>query len=95
MKWFSAALVLTFYVCFSRSARILLVWQLGGRSHYMLGNALAKGLANAGHDITMISPFQDTIAPKNGSYRNIVLTGFEEDFQSKTLDTFDFIFLIG
>jgi len=34
----------------------LLVLPTGARSHYNVGSALAKGLATAGHQVTLISP---------------------------------------
>lgn len=58
------------------SAKILVVYPMAGRSHYILGNSLAKGLAEAGHDITMLSPFTEKNPPKKGSWREIELTGF-------------------
>lgn len=65
--------------------RILGVFPIPGRSHYFLGSALLKGLAEAGHDVTIISPFKDSEYPslsKNGSYREIVLENIE-DIQKK------------
>ncbi|KAJ8954687.1 hypothetical protein NQ318_011379 [Aromia moschata] len=64
----------------ARCARILGVFPFAARSHYILGNALMRGLAEAGHDVTMISPHEEKNPPQNGSYRDVVLTGFVEDF---------------
>ncbi|KAJ8980274.1 hypothetical protein NQ317_005132 [Molorchus minor] len=63
----------------AKCSRILGVFPFAGRSHYILGNSLMRGLAEAGHDVTVISPFEDKNPPKNGSYNNIVLTGFYEE----------------
>jgi hypothetical protein len=63
----------------THSARILGIFPMGAPSHYILGNSLLKGLAEKGHDVTMVSPFTEKNPPKNGSYRDIVLTGFLED----------------
>ncbi|CAG9854841.1 unnamed protein product [Phyllotreta striolata] len=62
------------------SAKILGLFPLAAGSHYSLGNTLMRGLAEAGHDVTMISPHNDTNPVKNGSYRNVVLTGFVESY---------------
>lgn len=62
----------------SNGARILGVFPMASKSHYILGTAYLKGLAEAGHDVTMVSPFNDSPRPKNGTYREIVLTGFQE-----------------
>ncbi|KAJ8928778.1 hypothetical protein NQ314_018636 [Rhamnusium bicolor] len=43
-------------------------------SHYFLGNALARGLAEVGHDVTMVSPFEEKNPPKKGKYRSVILT---------------------
>lgn len=37
-----------------------------------------KALANAGHDVTIVSPFGEKYQSEKGSYREIVLTGFLE-----------------
>ncbi|KAG5880366.1 hypothetical protein JTB14_029492 [Gonioctena quinquepunctata] len=50
-------------------------------SHYILDNALMRGLAEAGHDVTLISPFTDKNPPENGSWREIILDGFLEDHE--------------
>jgi hypothetical protein len=67
----------------AHSARILGVFPAPVPSHYILSNTLMKGLAEKGHDVTMVSPFVDKIPPKNGSYTNIVLTGFAEEHERK------------
>jgi hypothetical protein len=67
------------------SARILGVFPGPIPSHYFLSNSLMKGLAEKGHDVTMISPFVDKIPPKNGSYTKIVLTGFAEEHERKSI----------
>ncbi|KAJ8930348.1 hypothetical protein NQ314_016857 [Rhamnusium bicolor] len=68
------------------SARILAVFPTPAPSHYILGNALLRGLAEAGHDVTMISPFSESNPPKGGSWRDIVLTGFVEEYKDVTLE---------
>jgi hypothetical protein len=35
-----------------------------------------KGLAEKGHDVTVISPYPEKDPPKNGSYVDITLTSF-------------------
>nr|QIK00369.1 UDP-glycosyltransferase [Xylotrechus quadripes] len=65
------------------AARILGVFPMPAPSHYFLGSALMKGLAEAGHDVTMISPFPVKDPPKNGSWRDIILDGMMEDMEEK------------
>ncbi|RZB40719.1 UDP-glucuronosyltransferase-like, partial [Asbolus verrucosus] len=64
------------------SARILTVFALPGRSHYILGSSLARALAEKGHDVTMISAFSEKIPPKNGTYRDIIITGALDEIQA-------------
>ncbi|XP_056641411.1 UDP-glycosyltransferase UGT5-like isoform X1 [Diorhabda sublineata] len=64
------------------SAKILGVFMVAAKSHYSLGNSLLRGLADGGHNVTMISPYEDTLPTKNGSYRSIVLTGFAERYEA-------------
>ncbi|KAJ8954680.1 hypothetical protein NQ318_011372 [Aromia moschata] len=63
------------------SAKILGVFPIAMPSRYILGNALLRGLAEAGHDVTMVSPFTEKDPPKNGSWRDIVLTGITNEHQ--------------
>jgi hypothetical protein len=65
----------------AHSARILGVFPVASPSHYILGNSLLKGLAEKGHDVTIVSPYDDEDPPRNGSYRSIVLTGNAEERQ--------------
>ncbi|KAG5880367.1 hypothetical protein JTB14_029493 [Gonioctena quinquepunctata] len=62
-------------------ARILGVFPVPATSHYILENALMRGLAEAGHDVTLISAFSEKNPPKNGSWREIILEGLVEDEQ--------------
>ncbi|XP_044259861.1 UDP-glycosyltransferase UGT5-like [Tribolium madens] len=65
------------------SAKILGVFHATARSHYILGSSLMRALAEKGHDVTVISPFGEKNPPKNGSYRDIVLTGLVEEHDEK------------
>ncbi|KAL3268644.1 hypothetical protein HHI36_007748 [Cryptolaemus montrouzieri] len=55
------------------SARILGIFPTPSKSHYALGNVLLKELARRGHEVTMISPFEEKHPPPNSSYRDIKL----------------------
>ena len=67
----------------AQCAKILGVFPMAAPSHYILGNNLMRGLAEKGHDVTVISPFTEKNPPKNGSYRDIVLKGFKEEHEGK------------
>ncbi|KAJ8954690.1 hypothetical protein NQ318_011383 [Aromia moschata] len=62
----------------ARCSKILVVFPMPAPSHYILGNAYAKTLVEAGHDVTMVSPFEEKNPPKKGKWRDVVLTGFVE-----------------
>ncbi|KAH8312382.1 hypothetical protein KR044_010466, partial [Drosophila immigrans] len=51
------ALLLLGLLGFVTGYNYLMVLPTGARSHYNVGSALAKGLAAAGHQVTLISPF--------------------------------------
>lgn len=82
MKCFTLLIAAAALFCGVQCSKILLVFPVSAPSHYILGSALAKGLAAAGHNITMISAFGEKTPPKNVSYRDIVLTGFLEERKS-------------
>ncbi|CAG9830651.1 unnamed protein product [Diabrotica balteata] len=60
--------------------KVLLVFPVPAKSHYMLGNTLAKGLVAAGHDVTMIAFFEEKNPPSGGTYTNVLLSGREKVF---------------
>ncbi|KAJ3642483.1 hypothetical protein Zmor_025265 [Zophobas morio] len=67
----------------SKCAKILGVFPVPARSHYILGNSLMKGLAEGGHEVTIIAPFVDKNLPKNGSYKQIELTEVAEEHERR------------
>lgn len=76
-----ALVALLLPLCFGEGARILGVFPFAAYSHYQIGDAILKGLAAKGHDVTVVSPYFDKAAPEN--FHQIVLDGFVEDIQSK------------
>lgn len=64
--------------------KILSIFPMFSRSHYILGHGLLKGLAEAGHEVTMISPFKASKPIPN--YKEIVLEGLLEDMQKGMRD---------
>lgn len=76
-------ILLTFFAC-AENARILGVFPLSGKSLNILYNKLMKGLADAGHDVTVVSAYQNQLPLINGTYKDVVLTGFAEDYESKS-----------
>ncbi|CAH1102050.1 unnamed protein product [Psylliodes chrysocephalus] len=71
------ALIFLCAVSWVECYKILVVFSAASPSHFMLCNALGRGLAKAGHEVTVLSPFRDKNPPKN--YREVVLTGFVEN----------------
>ncbi|XP_017783682.1 PREDICTED: UDP-glucuronosyltransferase 2B33-like [Nicrophorus vespilloides] len=69
----------TFFLLLSLSlcngAKILGFFPVPSYSHYILGHSLLAGLAEKGHEVTMVSTFNNTAIP---NYRNIVLDGIIE-----------------
>lgn len=62
-------------------AKILAIFNLASKSHYILGSVYLKALAEAGHEVTMVSPYNDAPKPQNTSYREIVLDGLIEQHE--------------
>lgn len=56
--------------------KVLIVFPMFSPSHYILGHGLAKGLLQAGHDVTIISPFKAQTPLAN--YTEIVLEGLAD-----------------
>ncbi|CAG9767339.1 unnamed protein product [Ceutorhynchus assimilis] len=70
----------------TESYKILGIFPMAGISHYILASKLMKGLSEAGHDITMVSPFALKDLPKKGTFTDVVLDGMFETFQQSLID---------
>lgn len=68
--------------------KLLIVFLVPSRSHFNLGSTLARGLANAGHDVTLVSPYEDHYIPTNGTYRPLVMNEILEKYSGKYCDVY-------
>ncbi|XP_023012472.2 UDP-glycosyltransferase UGT5 [Leptinotarsa decemlineata] len=101
MKILYIIIILLEAVYLGNSLNILVVFSMPARSHFILGNSLARGLVEAGHDVTIVSPFEDKNPPKDGKYTSVKLEGMKETMESidqnvNMFDLFDmnpFIFI--
>lgn len=59
MKWFQVLLIVGSFYCNASGYRILGILPVPSKSHYYIGHNLLKGLAQQGHDVTVISPFKE------------------------------------
>lgn len=66
-------IILLLTVIGHESYKILGIFHTTSRSHYIAGGALMKGLAERGHDVTVISPFPQKEPIKN--FHDIPLVG--------------------
>lgn len=58
------------------SYKILGVFPINGRSHYHTAKALMQGLASAGHEVTIASPYKETYQTQN--YNQVQLTAINK-----------------
>ncbi|XP_030760946.1 UDP-glucuronosyltransferase 2B15-like [Sitophilus oryzae] len=82
MRLIGFSIILLFLAQCCYSARILGVFPMAGKSLNILYNRLAKGLADAAHDVTLISAYEHKLPIKNGSITDVLLTGFAEDYEN-------------
>ncbi|XP_050501765.1 UDP-glycosyltransferase UGT5-like [Diabrotica virgifera virgifera] len=86
------ATILLCSVCIApvvRCYNVLIVFPGLSHSHFKLGNALGRALAESGHEVTMISPFEDKNPPSG--YSEVMLTGFlEKKDEVAKFNIFDF-----
>lgn len=59
-----------------QSYKILGIFPTIAPSHYNVGKSLMQGLAAAGHDVTIVSPFKESKPIKN--YREVYLKKIRE-----------------
>lgn len=65
----------------SSAFKILGVFPTMAKSHLIVGEALMKGLAKAGHDVTVLTAFPST--KKIANYTNIEASGIDKIMASK------------
>ncbi|CAG9834236.1 unnamed protein product [Diabrotica balteata] len=70
--------------------KILGVFPMAAPSHYFLGSQIMMGLAEAGHDVTMLTVFEEKNPPKNGKYNQIVMKDLYEEQQAMFRAVADF-----
>jgi glucuronosyltransferase len=66
---------------YCHGAKILAVFPTPSKSHWILGQPLMKELARAGHEVTVMSPFQAKNPPKN--YRHIEMKAAEKMYEGE------------
>jgi UDP:flavonoid glycosyltransferase YjiC (YdhE family) len=83
MNWLRALFFLSVVFCVCQSYKILGVFQIPGRSHYILASKLFKEIANRGHDVTFITPFVGKTKVKN--LKEIPIESLQTTFSGKQL----------
>jgi glucuronosyltransferase len=79
MKFTCLLFIFALSVSGSIGLKILGVFPFTGSSHFAIGNGIIKSLHEAGHDVTVISPFpKKTPIPK---HRDISLTDLLSQFK--------------
>ncbi|XP_050298919.1 UDP-glycosyltransferase UGT5-like isoform X1 [Anthonomus grandis grandis] len=88
LKFILTCLLLVYNV---HSYQILGLFPMASISHHILTTKLIEGLAEAGHEVTMVSPYAAKNVPKHWKYRDIVLDGVDEKFQDylKTMNLYE------
>lgn len=74
-----SVLVFSIWLSVANSYKILGIFPFGSKSHFAIGNGVMNSLLDAGHQITMVSPFPRSV--KTVNWRDISLTteGYEGD----------------
>ncbi|XP_037038185.1 UDP-glycosyltransferase UGT4-like isoform X2 [Bradysia coprophila] len=80
-KLLPVILLLLLNVIGNESYRILGIFHTHSKSHYIAGGALMKGLAEKGHDVTVISPFPQSKPLKN--FNDVAVIGIEQLIEEK------------
>lgn len=80
-KLLPVILILLLCVTINESYKILGIFHTHSKSHYIAGGALMKGLAEKGHDVTVISPFPQEKPLKN--FRDVTILGLHELIDGK------------
>jgi glucuronosyltransferase len=73
------ALIFLSAACSISGLKVLGVVPFGSTSHFKIGHSIVKTLANAGHDVTVISPYPQHNKIKN--YRDVDCSSVLEKFK--------------
>lgn len=71
----AAVVAALFLIDSSNGLRILGLFPHPGASHFQFFHPVMRGLAEVGHDVTVVSHFPDKNPPKN--YKNLPLSGLD------------------
>lgn len=89
MRTFNFCSIICALLPISFGYRILGVFPTPSKSHYYVGHGILKGLAEHGHDVTMISPFK-AFEPIENYTEVFIENSYDRHFKCK----FHFIFLL-
>lgn len=67
-----SVVVFSIWLTIANAYNILGIFPFGSKSHFAIGNGVMNSLLDAGHQITMISPYPRTV--KTVNWRDISLT---------------------
>ncbi len=73
-------------ITFIESYKILGIFHTTSKSHYIAGGALMKGLAEKGHDVTVISPYPQSKPLKN--FHDVTVLGVDKLIDGKLIKQF-------
>lgn len=73
MKWFCKYLLLVTLIPILNAYKILGLFPHPATSHFNVFQPILRGLADAGHEVTVVSHFPDANPSKN--YKDLVLPG--------------------
>lgn len=68
--------LLLIYSEYGSAYKILGIFPSMSKSHFIVGHALMRGLADAGHEVTVLSPYPQNKPVKN--YRDIDVQGIHQ-----------------
>lgn len=83
MKWTSVLLFVTI-IAYGNAYKFLGVFPTMARSHFFVGSSLMKGLAEKGHEVTVVSPFPSKKPIKN--YRDVNTPNIMEFWKARADD---------
>lgn len=81
MKFIKIILLLCMVNGLVNTYKILGIFPSMSKSHFLVGSVLMRGLAEAGHNVTVLSPYPQS-EPILQNYRDICVQGIQEVIKS-------------
>ena len=89
-----SVVVFSIWLSIANAYKILGIFPFGCKSHFAIGNGVMNSLINAGHEITMISPYPRNVITPNWRDISLMTEGDKIIFLFVKCKVFQYLFIL-